>query len=379
MKNSKQKKPFLLYTIIIILALVILALGGLTLYSFQDLASLRSKVTDLQNTVQEISDTSAELISQAKELGSLNDQLESSNDSETDSSVDSSQDVQEEGTISPSHSSESSTDESLNSLLSQIKPLLPQNNGTWSVYVCNLMKNTEGVIDDQPMQAASLIKLFIMGTVYENYESLSETYGADTLNSYLNSMITVSDNDAANKLVNMLGDSDDEAGMRAVNAFCASHGYSSTSMGRLLLQSNEYGDNYTSVSDCGHFLKEIYQSNAGTAESTLAHTDAMYSLLKMQQRRNKIPANLPDGVKVANKTGELDDVENDAGIIYNTAKNIDLVVCFMSQDLTDSNRTGFSSDLWLLQRMIIFHSKKPVIPNFRSDRFFLFFLLIFLI
>ena len=66
MKNSKQKKPFLLYTIIIILALVILALGGLTLYSFQDLASLRSKVTDLQNTVQEISDTSAELISQAK-------------------------------------------------------------------------------------------------------------------------------------------------------------------------------------------------------------------------------------------------------------------------------------------------------------------------
>ena len=307
MKNSKQKKPFLLYTIIIILALVILALGGLTLYSFQDLASLRSKVTDLQNTVQEISDTSAELISQAKELGSLNDQLESSNDSETDSSVDSSQDVQEEGTISPSHSSESSTDESLNSLLSQIKPLLPQNNGTWSVYVCNLMKNTEGVIDDQPMQAASLIKLFIMGTVYENYESLSAPY------------------------------SDDKAGMRAVNAFCASHGYSSTSMGRLLLQSNEYGDNYTSVSDCGHFLKEIYQSNAGTAESTLAHTDAMYSLLKMQQRRNKIPANLPDGVKVANKTGELDDVENDAGIIYNTAKNIDLVVCFMSQDLTDSS------------------------------------------
>ena len=81
----------------------------------------------------------------------------------------------------------------------------------------------------------------------------------------------------------------------------------------------------------------LYQSNAGTAESTLAHTDAMYSLLKMQQRRNKIPANLPDGVKVANKTGELDDVENDAGIIYNTAKNIDLVVCFMSQDLTDSS------------------------------------------
>ena len=43
-----------------------------------------------------------------------------------------------------------------------------------------------------------------------------------------------------------------------------------------------------------------------------------------------------EGVKVANKTGELDDVENDAGIIYSTAKGIDLAVCFMSQDLTDS-------------------------------------------
>ena len=149
-------------------------------------------------------------------------------------------------------------------------------------------------------------------------------------------MITASDNDAANALVNMLGYGDDATGMDVVNSFCQAHGYTSTSMGRLLLQDNTYGDNYTSVSDCGHFLKEIYQGNAGTADTTLSHTDAMYSLLKMQERRNKIPANLPEGVKVANKTGELDDVENDAGIIYSTAKGIDLVVCFMSQNLTDS-------------------------------------------
>lgn len=338
MKKSDQKKPILLYTIIVILALVILALGALTLYSFQDLASLRSRVADLQNTVQEISDTSAELVSQAQELTDLNDQLSSTGESSADdSSTDTVQNDQEEGTLSPSHASNSSSDESMDSLLSQLEPLLPQNNGTWSVYVCNLMKDTEGEINDQTMQAASLIKLFIMGAVYENYESLSSEYGADTLNSYLNPMITTSDNDAANKLVNMLGNGDDETGMSVVNAFCTSHGYSNTSMGRLLQQSNEYGDNYTSVGDCGHFLKEIYQNNAGTTESTLSHTDAMYALLKMQERRNKIPANLPDGVKVANKTGELDDVENDAGIIYNTAKNIDLVVCFMSQALNDSS------------------------------------------
>ena len=340
MKKNRQNRPSFLYAVIIFLALVILALGALTLYSLQDLIDLRSKVSGLQTTVQELSDASADLVKQAQELAGLNNQLDNASDSTVSDNTDSSevQDSQEEGTLSSSHSSafSDSTDESLDNLLSQIRPLLPQDNGTWSVYVCNLMKNTEGTIDDQQMQAASLIKLFIMGAVYENFDSLCDAYGADSVNNYLNPMITVSDNDAANALVNMLGYGDDATGMDVVNSFCQAHGYTSTSMGRLLLQDNTYGDNYTSVSDCGHFLKEIYQGNAGTADTTLSHTDAMYSLLKMQERRNKIPANLPEGVKVANKTGELDDVENDAGIIYSTAKGIDLVVCFMSQNLTDS-------------------------------------------
>lgn len=337
MNTPKQQKPFFLYIIISILAVAVIGLGGLALYSLNGLASLQSKVTELQDTVQEMAETSANLVAQSDELKQLQEQNQQSS-SDTVSAESASQ---EEGTLSPSHSSETvssetTTDESLNNLLSQVRTLLPQDNGNWSVYVCNLMKGTEGTIDNQPMQAASLIKLFIMGAVYENYDQLCETYDADTLNSYLNPMITVSDNDAANTLVNMLGGGDDSAGMDVVNAFCQAHGYTSTSMGRLLLQDNTYGDNYTSVSDCGHFLKEIYQSNAGTTDTTLSHTDAMYSLLKMQERRNKIPANLPEGVKVANKTGELTGVENDAGIIYNTAKGIDLVVCFMSQDLTDS-------------------------------------------
>ena len=139
------------------------------------------------------------------------------------------------------------------------------------------------------------------------------------------------------KQVEERNNGDDEAGMRAVNAFCASHGYSSTSMGRLLLQSNEYGDNYTSVSDCGHFLKEIYQSCADTSsDPILAHAEDMYALLKQQQRSNKIPADLPEGVKVANKTGELSNVENDAGILYDTNSGNDLVICFLSENLTDT-------------------------------------------
>lgn len=231
--------------------------------------------------------------------------------------------------LTPAESAEPATDEKLEALISQIRVSLPVGNGSWAVYIRDLVNETESFIDSRRMQAASLIKLYIMGAVYENYEDLASQYGEDSLDSYLNSMITVSDNGAANALVSCLGGGDSTAGMSVVNEYCMDHGYYETHMGRLLLQSNEYDDNYTSVSDCGHFLQEVYGGN--TEENP--HADSMYSLLKAQQRRNKIPAQMPAGVSVANKTGELDDVENDAGILYDT--NNDLILVFMSENLSD--------------------------------------------
>ena len=244
----------------------------------------------------------------------------------------------DDGTISPSHGSsafDNKSDEKMDTLVTQIQSQLPGSNGSWSVYICDLSGGSEATINDSPMQAASLIKLFIMGAVYENYDSLSQQYGSATLDSYLTPMITVSDNDAANSLVSCLGSGDSTAGMQKVNSFCQSHGYTNTSMGRLLLASNEFGDNYTSAYDCGKFLKEIYQICSGTTQTpSLLHAEEMYSLLKQQQRTNKIPAALPEGVSVANKTGELSDVENDAGILYNAQGGNDLVIVCLSQNLS---------------------------------------------
>ena len=244
----------------------------------------------------------------------------------------------DDGTISPSHGSsafDNKSDEKMDTLVTQIQSQLPGANGSWSVYICDLAGGSEATINDSPMQAASLIKLFIMGAVYENYDSLSQQYGSATLDSYLTPMITVSDNDAANSLVSCLGSGDSTAGMQKVNSFCQSHGYTNTSMGRLLLASNEFGDNYTSAYDCGKFLKEIYQICSGTTQTpSLLHAEEMYSLLKQQQRTNKIPAALPEGVSVANKTGELSDVENDAGILHNAQGGNDLVIVCLSQNLS---------------------------------------------
>ena len=356
-----MKKNVFLYIVIAVLAVALAGLGALNVRSLDKLASLQSKVNELQKSVQEVSDSAAELSTKADQLDALYPddptvasaaatagvQSDSQNSGEVagPSASSDSQDSssQEEGTLSPSSGSSTFTDNSdssMDNLLNQVQSLLPSGNGTWSVYVCNLAKNTEGSINDQQMQAASLIKLYIMGAVYEDYDSLSSKYSKDQLDNALNSMITVSDNDAANTLVNYLGGGDDAAGMARVNKFCQDHGYTSTSMGRLLLADNSKGDNYTSAKDCGKFLKTIYQIDKGTAtdnNDTLAGAEYMYRLLKMQTRKNKIPAQMPSEVKVANKTGELDHVENDAGIIYDTAKGIDLVVCFMSQDLNDTS------------------------------------------
>lgn len=343
---SKSEKPVFLYTVTGVLTVAVIALAAVSFLSLNHLVTLQQKVQTLSNTVQDISTDANTLISQADQLDELREQ-ESSVQTTTGETTAAAQSEspepapgsEQEGTLSPSSGTTftDNTDSSMDNLLNQVQSLLPTDNGTWSVYVCNLLKDSDGTINDTPMQAASLIKLYIMGAVYENYGTIAQSHNSEEIDSNISAMISVSDNDAANTLVNWLGNGNDAAGMAKVNNFCQEHGFTSTQMNRLLLAGKENGDNYTSVKDCGTFLKQIYQVVNGTLpSSTLANADAMYFQLKTQQRKNKIPAQLPDGVGTANKTGELDTVENDAAIIYDTAKGIDLVVCFMSQDLTDT-------------------------------------------
>lgn len=343
---SKSEKPVFLYTVIGVLTVAVIALATVSFLSLNHLVTLQQKVQTLSNTVQDISTDANTLISQADQLDELREQGSSvqTTTGETTAAAQSESPEpapgsEQEGTLSPSSGTTftDNTDSSMDNLLNQVQSLLPTDNGTWSVYVCNLLKDSDGTINDTPMQAASLIKLYIMGAVYENYGTIAQSHNSEEIDSNISAMISVSDNDAANTLVNWLGNGNDAAGMAKVNNFCQEHGFTSTQMNRLLLAGKENGDNYTSVKDCGTFLKQIYQVVNGTLpSSTLANADAMYFQLKTQQRKNKIPAQLPEGVGTANKTGELDTVENDAAIIYDTAKGIDLVVCFMSQDLTDT-------------------------------------------
>ena len=199
---------------------------------------------------------------------------------------------------------------------------------SWSVYVEKIADGSYALAGDGRQEAASLIKLFIAGTVYEQQDNLSgqENYTGET-ETLVRSMIRVSDNDAANTLVRRLGSGDAAAGMQKVNDYCVEHGYVDTHMGRLLLDFNASDDNYTSSKDCVKFLESVENNEIAGASQILAY-------MKEQERRGKIPAGLPEGTVCANKTGELEDAEHDAAII-STDKG-DYVICVMSSGLNDT-------------------------------------------
>ena len=173
--------------------------------------------------------------------------------------------------------------------------------------------------DGQGMVSASLIKLFIMGAVYEHIERGDFTEESVWRDLY--AMITISDNTAANTLTRLLGGGDADAGMRAVTAWAASIGCESVRHNRLMLQANGL-ENYVTAGDCARILRLIYDGDCVSE----ACSERMLALLKDQQVNDRIPAGLPGTVSTAHKTGNLAALcVADAGIVFSPGG--DYILC----------------------------------------------------
>ena len=187
--------------------------------------------------------------------------------------------------------------------------------GKWSLYLKRLdTDQVIGINEDEKMVAASLIKLFIAGEFYrqtnENMLDI-EMYGR-----LPDSMISVSDNGAANTLIGAVG-------MDNVNRFAAEKGFKATELNRRMLESNGK-ENYTSAKDCGVMLEQVLEGKYVDQKSS----DRILQDLRDQQRTWKIPAGIPSDVPTGNKTGELGSVDNDAAIVW--APSCSYVLCIMS-------------------------------------------------
>ena len=200
--------------------------------------------------------------------------------------------------------------------------------GEVAVYAKGLYTDTILNINNCELKSASLIKLYTLGTVYENYDIMCDKYGKKTIDDYLTSMITVSSNRANEKLTNMLGDGNNERGRAVVHEFCEKYGYNETDYVIYDAKIKKMSST-TSVYDCAKFLEDAYRGK-------LPYSSEMIRLLKLQQRTHKIPAGIPTGIVTANKTGELDDTQNDVAIVW--AKGEPFVLCVMSDQISSTSR-----------------------------------------
>jgi beta-lactamase class A len=219
----------------------------------------------------------------------------------------------------------------MDDLESELAETLGTYDGDWSVYVENLSTGETVTVNDHMSISASLIKLFVAGK-YESMVESGELEATETNETNLKNMISISDNDAWTALETAIGMGSYRTGYQSVTQWARDNGYSST--GRQILEDGtwdaENGNNYTSVSDVGKVLEAIYNGTYVSADASAR----ILELMEDQYWTEKIPAGVPDGVITANKTGELDTVQNDSAIVY--GDTCDYVLVVMSQDITDT-------------------------------------------
>jgi len=214
-------------------------------------------------------------------------------------------------------------------LQNKIENFLEEKDGDYAVFVKDLLpegKRNVYINSDQPYEAASLYKLFLMAAAFESVndgEMTLETeisaklshledvlgsvdYGYQHLSSdevatytvleCLDRIARISDNYAAIMLA-------EKVGWDAIQAAADEIGASNTTIKTPIS---------TSAEDVGLLLEHIYKGEVGSFESS----EQIIDLLTKAQINNRIPAKLPQDLRIAHKTGELSRVRNDAGIVF---------------------------------------------------------------
>lgn len=244
--------------------------------------------------------------------------------------------ILQEATLTPSYTFDSlNQDFSWKELKTELTRRVNSYSSKWSVYLKDLTTGNMISINERAQESASLIKLYVMGAVMQEIQNGNLEMN-DTTKHLLDEMITVSDNSATNELVRYLNkDHDHKKGMKKVNAFIKAQGFEYTHEYNGLEDTSLWYDadtkNTTSAKDCGRLLERIYR---GEFISHLASRQ-MEELLLNQQVTYKIPSTIPSESRVANKTGETSDCENDAAIVY-TPKG-DYILCIMSCEVSSKS------------------------------------------
>lgn len=228
-----------------------------------------------------------------------------------------------------------------------IDSLIKNYSGTAAICVKN-MKTGENFFynENEVFPSASLIKLVVMGEVLRKADKGEITLDdkilvsddiivrGDGILKYLDPghkfsvrelitlMIIISDNTAANVLIDL-------AKIDDVNKFSKDLGLNNTVLNRKMMDfkaAKEGKENVTSAADICTLLEKIYSGDLVSQSASKFMIDTM----KRQRVNGRIDMFLPEGIVLAHKTGTLDKLEHDAGILYGDKS--DCVMCILTKN-----------------------------------------------
>lgn len=228
-------------------------------------------------------------------------------------------------------------------LESEIQSYLDHLDGIYGVAVLNMRDGrTVAINSSTPFESASLYKLLVAYRVLKEAErgdlsledevtiteedtapfQRDDDLGAGdtlTVGDALSAMLTVSSNSAAYALVRISG------GWEGMLEASAELGITAATQGEQFMIAPAVYAEYFRKLVSGSMLSRGYG-------------EKLMQLLLDQQVNDRLPALLPPGTTVAHKTGELEDVRNDAGIVL--APNAAYVIVLMANGVSPTDATA---------------------------------------
>jgi len=187
---------------------------------------------------------------------------------------------------------------------------------------------------DHSMVTASTYKVFL---VYSYLNAVQQ--GAATLDQQLSigysaeacidRLLLRSENDCAWALGDVLG-------WGQIDAFLEHEGFTATKINNYDDLGNAVrGDKVSTADDEARLMKRLQQGDLLDEK----HTAMIVDRLKRQVWRERVPAGVPEDVVVADKPGWLDNVQNDAAIVYGPKSTYVIII------LSDGSSTAPLADL----------------------------------
>lgn len=138
-------------------------------------------------------------------------------------------------------------------------------------------------------------------------------------------MIQISDNSAANVLIDVAG------GFDPVNAYFQAHGFTTLWLGRKLIHPSvpPLQENYLTAGDIDRLLVDLWQGTIVSRKSS----DYIINLMRGQTVDTKYGAVIPREY-LANKTGELANAQHDSGFITLPGRELAMVTTTMYSGLS---------------------------------------------